>query len=695
MRNNIKQLKWLVAFVLVIFASCKKGDSNITPTPVPSTGNAAVDALLALNPPASFNYEMQKDVNLDITILAPDNSPIKNIPISIFTKSEELGGILLFKSLTDNQGKISGTVKLSTALDQVVIDAKYLGVIRNAAVNIVSGAIMCTLGGSNGYLGNVVPNSPLTGGRPAKNTGVTLQKPVGTTPPYSYMGTYDNQGKPNYLLPANDLITADFLANINASLPEGRPIMTYHPDYLASDVETNANINALSDVWFTFITEGAGYRNSIAYFTYPTNNPPKTTADIDSLHFILPNASLAGSGGSLQTGNTIKLGRFSAGTSIGFALVANGWNGTVVGAGNWIVYSIDNLNPEPDPTLKRHSVFLYDNAQKLFLIGMEDIRRDNYSDNDFNDCLFYIKSNPVTAISVNKVNPIDKPVDTDGDGVNDVYDDFPNDATRAYINYYPSATTMGTVAFEDYWPFLGDYDMNDLVVDYRYSFISNALNNAVEMNAKYVLKASGASYRNGFGVQFPFLQTLVKSATGGLVTNTQVVTLGANGLESGQTKAVIIPFDDAYNAMKANAAFNTNLGGTYLSRDTISMNLTFTRPLLQTEMGAAPYNPFIIINRTRGREAHLPGNAPTDKVDTKYFKTGVDNSNPAQGIYYKTTTNLPWGLGFVENFSYPSENKAINTAFLNFESWVKAAGASNANWYKDTVTMVKENIYKR
>lgn len=694
MKSCIKKWASIFALSLFVLGSCKKGDS-VSPTPDPSSGNAAVDKLIALKASAAFNYEMQNIVNLDITILAPDNTPIKNIPISILTRSEELGGVILFKSLTDVEGKISGSVKLSTAISQVVIDAKYLGVIRNAAVDIVNGAILCTLGGSNGYSGNVALSSPLTGGRPGITPGIGPLRPVGATPVYSYMGAYNNMGKPNYLEPGNQILSRDFLANINASLPEGRPLMTYHPDYLSRDVVTNANITALSDVWFTFITEGAGYKNSIAYFTYPTNNPPQSTADVDTLHFILPNASLKGSGGGLQAGNTVKLGRFSPGTSIGFALVADGWNGTAVGSGNWIVYSVDKLNPESDVTLKRHSVFLYDDSQKLFLVGMEDIRRDYSSDNDFNDCIFYIKSNPVTAISTTNVNPIDKPQDTDGDGVNDTYDDFPNDPTRAYINYYPGATAMGTVAFEDYWPFLGDYDMNDLVVDYRYAVISNSVNRAVAMTGQYVLKASGASFKNGFGVQFPFSSSLVISATGSLVANNQVVTLGGNGCEAGQSKAVIIPFDNAYTAMKANAAFNTISGGNILSRDTIKVNLTFTRPLLQTELGTAPFNPFIIINGTRGREAHLAGYLPTDKVDTKYFKTGVDNTVPAQGLYYKTTSNLPWGLGFNESFSYPIERNAINSAFLKFEPWVVSSGMSNANWYKDSVNIVKTNIYKR
>lgn len=169
---------------------------------------------------------MQKNINVDITILAPDNTPIKNIPISILTRSEELGGVILFKSLTDANGKISGSVKLSTAIDQIVIDPKYLGVIRNAAVNIVNGTILCTLGGSNGFSGNVALNSPLTGGRPANNLGTGMNRPVGAAPFYSYMGTYNSQGKPNYLEPVNEVISADFLANINASLPESRPLMT-------------------------------------------------------------------------------------------------------------------------------------------------------------------------------------------------------------------------------------------------------------------------------------------------------------------------------------------------------------------------------------------------------------------------------------------------------------------------------------
>ena len=252
---------------------------------------------------------------------------------------------------------------------------------------------------------------------------------------------------------------------------------------------------------------------------------------------------------------------------------------------------------------------------------------------------------------------------------------------------------MGTLAFEDNWPYLGDYDFNDLVIGFRYAIRYNSDNNALGIKAQYVLKASGATYRNGFGVEFPFLSSLVLSATGSLVKNNEIVTLGSNGCEIGQTKAVIIPFDDAYSAMNTTSMFNTYSNIPSASIDTININLTFKRPLLKSELGVVPFNPFIIINRVRGREAHLAGYTPTEKADTKYFKSGFDNTDPSKGIYYKSTSNLPWALAFGDKFNYPAEIKAINAAYPNFTIWAQSNGISNTSWYKDSTSRISKYIY--
>src|SRR5690606_6148145 len=118
------------------------------------------------------------------------------------------------------------------------------------------------------------------------------------------------------------------------------------------------------------------------------------------------------------------------------------------------------------------------------------------------------------GISVTDLPPLDKPEDQDGDGVSDVLDEFPTDPNRAFINYFPSQNNWGTLAFEDQWPDMGDYDLNDLVVNYRYAFISNAQNNVVDLNADFNVVAVGASFENGFGVEFPFSASLVKQVAG-------------------------------------------------------------------------------------------------------------------------------------------------------------------------------------
>jgi len=42
MKSSVQKLKWMFGFSLIVFGSCKKGDS-VAPTPDPSSGNAAVD----------------------------------------------------------------------------------------------------------------------------------------------------------------------------------------------------------------------------------------------------------------------------------------------------------------------------------------------------------------------------------------------------------------------------------------------------------------------------------------------------------------------------------------------------------------------------------------------------------------------------------------------------------------------------
>lgn len=222
---------------------------------------------------------------------------------------------------------------------------------------------------------------------------------------YNYLSDYDSQGVPLDMV--NTSVSVSLVDNIGASLPEGYPVPEYNPEYISEGVETNVVINQLADVWVTFVGEGAGYKNVLGFYTYDLFDPPLSPPADEDITIIFPNVSAAGSGGGLIVGDKMYLGQFPANTGIGWVLIANGWNGSNVTYGNWVLYSNPYFNPEGSTDLQKHNVNLYDNNEQVVVFGFEDIRRDFGScDQDFNDALFLVTSNPYSAIDTENFNQI-------------------------------------------------------------------------------------------------------------------------------------------------------------------------------------------------------------------------------------------------------------------------------------------------
>ncbi|WP_045857206.1 hypothetical protein [Teredinibacter purpureus] len=73
-----------------------------------------------------------------------------------------------------------------------------------------------------------------------------------------------------------------------------------------------------AEVLITFIHEGAGYKNSFGYFTVDPNNPSLSIWDISET-IVCPNLSYP----HFANGHRVSIGRFPAGTAVGFFLAAN------------------------------------------------------------------------------------------------------------------------------------------------------------------------------------------------------------------------------------------------------------------------------------------------------------------------------------------------------------------------------------
>ncbi len=303
-------------------------------------------------------------------------------------------------------------------------------------------------------------------------------------------------------------------------------------------------------------------------------------------------------------------------------------------------------------------------------------------------------------------------IDTDEDGIVNINDDYPHDPLRAFNNYWPA--TAGTLAFEDLWPSMGDYDMNDAIVGYRFNRVTNATNQLVEGIGTLTLKANGASLDAGFGFSLP--NNIVNdddlNITGYQLTE-GFITLNTNHSEAGQDDLTVIVDD------KMRKLGNTRKGK-FSGTQTYTVKLSIEGGTYNMDdFGFQTWNPFIMVNHKipnrRGHEIHLPGYAPTNKVDVLLFDSANDGSEyPTAGggnLWYKTNVKamaaedsvgqyFPWGLDIPGDFSYTIEadlthqppttyRHTIWWGYRKFKQWAGSNGTEALDWY-----LVNNSVYR-
>lgn len=636
--------------------------------------------LASLQVPDNFNYVTTLDFRVALKVEDNGGKALTGIPFSYGYKSES-GFMNLGTFQTDELGAALIVNRLPDFVDSLYVRTDYLGLPSETGFTIKAG-----------------DNSLLIGGTtiPTKNSSVvnTVSNARTANAKFSFLSTFDAQGVPNNLQPVNDYIPQDLLDLVNNSLPERRPVPQYNPEYIAENINSDTRFKEMADVWITFVHEGAGWKNSLGYYTYDLDNPPTTADEITNHNIIFPNVSLAGSGGNLAPGNKVYLGRFPANTGIGWFLVPDAWNGTTVLDKAQIKYSNKALNTFTSAATSAHVATLKDDVREIVLLGIEDTSRPG-GDNDFNDAVFFISANPYRAMITENVADAKAATgtDTDGDKVLDKNDLYPTDADRAFNVFAPAENIFGTLAFEDMWPDKGDYDMNDVVVDYNFKAITNVANEVTELQGSFRVRALGASFQNGLAFELPITPDKIASVTHDKSRNGSIA-LAANGTEDGQEKAVIVLFENSHELFGKAGMVNTQINQSSKTAVQLSFIIKFVTPVKQADLGYAPFNPFIFVNQ-RSIEVHLPGMPPTSKADAALLGSKADSSRPLEGRYYKSGDNLPWAISLPLTFDYPVESQPINKAHLRFNEWAKSGGSLSKDWYKNVSGYrLAEFIYK-
>jgi len=243
----------------------------------------------------------------------------------------------------------------------------------------------------------------------------------------------------------------------------------------------------------------------------------------------------------------------------------------------------------------------------------------------------------------------------------------------------------GTLAFEDLWPSKGDYDFNDLVIDYDFSVTKNEDAELISITAIFTIKSFGASFHNGFGFQLPgVVDGDIVSVSGFDVENGGIFSLSNKGLENSQDIATIIVYDDSYRLMPHpgngnGIGVNTTANATYVQPVTVTLQIAFVDGAVANyDIGS--FNPFIIVNQDRTKEVHLVNFPPTKLAATDVFGSFNDDSNLPNRTYI-SEIGLPWAINIPELFEYPYEKTEITAGYLKFASWAESGNSIDTDWF--------------
>lgn len=233
------------------------------------------------------------------------------------------------------------------------------------------------------------------------------------------------------------------------------------------------------------------------------------------------------------------------------------------------------------------------------------------------------------------------------------------------------SSTTGVYAFEDLWPNKGDYDLNDAVVNEKHEKEFNDNGKIIKETfylttyQNYVTKTSGLALT--------------------LNTKKNPSQISMKKIAKGSTVAEETTFRKDGNVYYLTSDIKGELGTTYI------LELTYSTAL-DSSSKMASIQPFIYRseNDDKNWEVHIPMEAPTTKMNTSYFGTADDCSDPSKGLYFVRSGNYPFAFYLkganIEVFketilNRDNESKRIDELFPGFLEWSISNGATHQDWY--------------
>lgn len=435
------------------------------------------------------------------------------------------------------------------------------------------------------------------------------------------------------------------------------------------EYRTQADLYVEEDETAVVLTALRGWtcwNSSLGYYYYRYDQAPASLKDV-KVYAVFPNTQMTWNNGSLQAspqgikeGTAVQLKyfddpeypkgkNFPKGYYIGFILACNAWNTYFTGFNSYTLTegfyasSTKGFSTKVNSGIDVRTAMFKDKNSNI-AIAFEDFMDDQ----NFTDVVFSLKANP----EITNVPPVDEDLNT-------------------------TIEKTGVYAFEDEWPKAGDYDMNDVLVQYTYQKVFNIFNEILSESFTFkTLYNKSTVFTNGLG--------FILSNEGNAQSIEYFIRKENEKdftVASGADK-----FTRESNAIILTDNVKTNPNAEY--KVTFKYGDKNSNKKQETSIDAFIYRPSKEGNRL---EVHFPMKKPTSKVDTSLFGQYEDCSKPNEGIYYVSNQENIYPFAFylsnanandiaeLKNFD-KNEKKSISEIYPKFIDWAKYG--TNADWYK-------------
>ena len=271
-------------------------------------------------------------------------------------------------------------------------------------------------------------------------------------------------------------------------------------------------------------------------------------------------------------------------------------------------------------------------------------------------------------------------VDADKDGVIAGVDVDDNNPNVASYNYPQGQGTYFTTLYEDLFPCMGDYDLDDLVHNYSYQEGLNGTGDVTSIKFDYRFPAMGGAFNNSFVLR---VMDQDNNAALSLDNSSYYSSTQIERLHDSQNKTTLFIFHNIKSIYTTNKSAIVN-----------TVNIDYSEiPLLSGTVSNinGAYDEFILQNGKMGNEIHplynklhakYPAlNNPSMYNDSSNFLRCDDKSSDVTKLFVNAN-GFPWVLTDLPmDLPWPEERTPIVEAYPNFHKFVISDPA--LDWYSD------------